>query len=122
VFTDAAPLTPPVEPGTYTATLIAIDFRTVDFGEGPQDRAEWSWQVHDEVDHEGNPLVVRSLSGLAYGNEKANLTLWAQALGWKESSHPSPNDLIGRDAMLNLGLNDKGYLKVASVSPVPKKK
>ena len=121
MFTDAI-TTPPVDPGTYTATLIDIAIRTIDFGEGPQDRAEWTWQVHDEVDHEGRPLQVRSLSGLQYGNEKANLTIWAAALGYTEKTHPAQDDLIGKDALLNLQLNDKGYLTVKGVSPVPKSK
>lgn len=112
----------PIDSGSYEATLVDITIKTVDFGEGPQDRAEWSWQVHDEVDHEGQPLVVTSLSGLQYGNEKANLTKWANSLGWTEATHPAQNDLVGRDAMLNLEATEKGYMKVLGVTPVPKRK
>lgn len=119
-FETAQPDAPPIDPGNYRATLVAIDFETVDFGEGPETKARWSWQVHDEVDHEGRPLIVKGLTGLKYGNEKANLTIWSQALGWTEARHPTPADIIGRDAMVELRLNDRGYLAIKSVTSVPK--
>ena len=113
-----------LEPGTYEATLTALEDFHYDDGEGEKTLRRWTFGT-DEVDAAtGEAISIDGVSSLATG-PKSKAFAWLTALiGRTPTTGESftPSTLVGRPCMVTVILNDDGYSKVSAVVPPPKRK
>lgn len=113
-----------VEPGTYEATLIALEDFEYDDGEGKKTLRRWTFGMENETDPEGNPISIDGVSSLATG-PKSKAFSWLAALLERApvtGEKYTPAMLIGRGCMVTVELNAEGFSKVAAVVPQPKRR
>lgn len=110
---------PVVAPGTYRATLIAVrpkKLATRYSKPGTEDDfLEWSWDINGEE--------VRSLTTVASG-PKSKINEYLVALMGADKVQIGAGfdegDLVGKQAMLQIVLNEDGFSKVDRLMAVPK--
>lgn len=113
-----------VDPGTYEATLIALEDFEYDDGEGKKTLRRWSFGLEHEVDADGHPVTIDGVSSLATGPKSKAFT-WLAALLERPpvtGETFTPSMLIGRSCMITVELNAEGFSKVAAVVPQPKRR
>lgn len=112
-----------VEVGTHHAVLTELErFDIVATGEYDTPAGEvipklrWLWTTDDGTSIEGS-------TSLATG-PRSKMRAWCSAIG-VDLSKPATiklADLIGREALVNVALNESGYATIASVVAVPGKR
>lgn len=111
---------PSVEPGVYPAVMVDLDTFTVEGDDGPRQLLRWTFAL----DGEGQG-TVEGVSSMALG-PKSKPYRWLTALIGPEAmaSAPalSPRDLIGRECLVQVIVNDAGYPKVHELMARPKSK
>ena len=113
-----------VEPGTYLATLTDLTDFTYDDAEGSKTLRRWTFAADDWVDAAGNHITLDGVSSLATGPKSKAYGWTAALLGRTPVTGETlrKSDLVGRDAMVTVILNDDGFSKIATVVPAPKRK
>jgi hypothetical protein len=111
-----------VTPGTYQCTLIELErFEIISTGEFDTPAGEaipklrWLWATEDGTTIEGS-------TSLATG-PRSKMRAWMAAIGI-DLSMPSTiklSELVGREALVNVSLNESGYAAIASIVAVPAK-
>jgi hypothetical protein len=111
-----------VTPGTYQCTLIELErFEIISTGEFDTPAGEaipklrWLWATEDGTTIEGS-------TSLATG-PRSKMRAWMAAIG-VDLSKPGTvklSSLIGREALVNVSLNEQGYAAIASIVAVPAK-
>jgi hypothetical protein len=112
-----------VEIGTHHCVLVELErFTIVSTGEFDTPAGEeipklrWLWATDDGTTIEGS-------TSLATG-PRSKMRAWCAAIG-VDLSRPATiklADLVGREALVNVTLNDRGYSEIASVVAVPARK
>ena len=112
-----------IEPGTYLCVLVNLErFTIVSNGEyetpagEPIDKLRWVFEGDDGLTIEGS-------TSLATG-PRSKMRAWMHGIG-VDISKPAKlklTDLLGRTAMVTVGLTDNGYATITSVVPAPKPK
>ena len=118
-----------VQPGTYLCTLIGLERvtfteeqdRVDQFGNQHQagevvEKLRWTFATDDGAQLDGS-------TSLATG-PRSKMRAWMAGIG-VDISKPaklSLRDLVGRECMVNVALDDGGYAKIASVVAVPVKR
>ena len=112
-----------IEPGTYLCTLIELErFTIISTGEFDTPAGEeipklrWVWATEDGTSIEGS-------TSLATG-PRSKMRAWMAAIGI-DLAKPADiklRDLVGREAMVNVSLNENGYAGIASIVAVPAKR
>lgn len=112
-----------VEPGTYEATLIALEDFQYDDGEGNKTLRRWTFGLESEVDPEGKPITIDGVSSTATGPKSKAFGWLAALLGRPPVTGETftPSMLVGRGCMVTVELNAEGYSKVAAVVPQPRR-
>jgi len=111
-----------VTPGTYPCTLIELErFEIISTGEFDTPAGEaipklrWLWATEDGTTIEGS-------TSLATG-PRSKMRAWMAALD-VDLAKPATiklSSLIGREALVNVALNESGYAAIASIVAVPAK-
>lgn len=118
--------TPDFEPGSYELVLVNVEERSFPewaternkFGKPDNgDRVEWTWGAPDD-----ETLEISHLTSMATGPNSAMFPILVALLG-ADKVVPGLNfdtsDLIGKKAIVTIGLSDKNYSKIIGVGPVP---
>jgi hypothetical protein len=106
-----------VEPGTYPATLIGWEPFTAEFEGEQRELLRWTFSTDDD-------LVIEGVSSRNTG-PRSKLRQWCLGLGLDLRSGVkalTPDNLVGREGLITVVLNDDGYAKVDSIVPMPKGK
>ena len=107
-----------VPAGTYIATLVGIRPKRIfsTFHNEERDMFEWRWHVNGP---EG-PVEVTSLTSLASGPKSRMFEVLTALLGGvKPGMNFEESDLVGKQAMLALSVNDSGFNQVDRIVGVP---
>ena len=116
---------PDFEPGTYEMVLIAIAGKNVMSTMGrtagtEQPMLEWTWGDPDDDTLDITMLSSYIISPKSRLNECLVALLGPEAVSKiEESGNFEPTELIGKKALLTIGLSDKGYSKVMQVTALP---
>jgi len=112
-----------IEPGTYLCTLIELEkFYITASGEyeapaGEQvPRLHWVFATEDGATVEGT-------TSLATG-PRSKMRQWMSGIG-VDLSHPADiklRELVGREALVNVSINENGYAAISSVVAPPSKR
>ncbi len=112
-----------IEPGTYLCTLIELEkFTITSNGEYDTPAGEeipklrWLWATEDGSTIEGS-------TSLATG-PRSKMRAWMSAIGI-DLAKPADiklRDLVGREALVNVALNENGYTTISSVVAPPSKR
>lgn len=118
--------TPDFEPGSYALVLIDVQERSFPewateknkFGKPDNgDRVEWTWGAPDD-----DTLTISHLTSPATGPRSTMFPILVALLG-ADKVIPGlkfdTSSLIGKKAIVTIGLSDKNYSKVISVGPMP---
>lgn len=114
---------PVIEPGVYLADLIDVrEKRLVTAfsknGE-EQDFFEWFWMVHGP----DGDLQITSLTSLS-PHPMSNITKYMTALVGADKAKPGldmdTDELIGKTALVQIGLNDAGFARIEQIMAAPK--
>jgi len=116
------PVPPPFEEGeTYAATLTGL--RKVDFEDKethePRSLISWGFVIEtggETYDIEGTSSTATGPKSKAYGW----LVALVGAAAVKGGARFQPDALIGREAMVTIGMDKNDYPKVASVAAMPR--
>jgi len=118
-----------LEDGTYEVELLSIKEHSIDnpsFGDG--DVFKWSFAVVDEVDEEGDPIILDPVSNRKL-TPLTKFWAWAVALGGQpEIGKPFNTDqLIGAHAMAQVEAKVKpdgtrGFPKIVALVAMPKQR
>lgn len=106
------------EPGTYPATVKAVEPVTLDTREGSKDLIRWTLEG---VTVDGEVFEVDALSSRNTSN-RAKGVKWLRALGRAPSQgKPTrPEDLAGLPCLIVVGANDDGDMTLEDIIPAPK--
>jgi hypothetical protein len=109
-----------LDDGTYRATLTALEPFSADYEGETRDLLRWSFETM--VD--GDAVEVSGASSRATG-PNSQLFRWLSALvGSEATGQPKArfkrSELIGREAMIVVEHNARGWPKVANVVPAPR--
>lgn len=114
-----------VQPGTYLCLLTGLErFQIISNGEyetpagEPIDKLRWTFTTNDE-----DGLVIEGSTSMATG-PRSKMRAWMAGIG-VDISKPARlklDDLVGREAMVTVTLNENGYAGISSVVPAPKTK
>lgn len=116
-----------LEAGTYEMELGNVERKTFDqfvgdglYGPDNGQRFVWLW-----VDPEDDSTYVEQLTTTATGPKSRTNEVLVALLG-AENVGPGKKydeaDLIGKHALVSIGLNEKGYAKVEKVTALPVKR
>jgi hypothetical protein len=115
--TFALPVGGDVEPGTYPGTLIAWEPFEADYEGETRELLRWGFALDDD----------QAIDGVSTRNTgpRSKLRAWCAGLGLDLATYQgrlTADQLIGRQALITVVLNDAGYAKVDAVVPMPKGK
>lgn len=114
------------EPGTCIAALTGL----IDLGTEPASNPEFTarrrlmmrWELDQEM-KDGRRFIVNQWASVSF-HERSKLRgimeSW-RGRAYKPGEVMNPKAALGRSAMVNVVINDRGYADIASVSPLPKK-
>lgn len=112
---------PSVEAGVYPAVMVALDTFTVEAEDGERKLLRWTFAI----DGDGEQGTVEGVSSMALG-PKSKAYRWLTALIGPEAMAAAPaltpTDLVGRECLVQVVLNDAGYPKVGDLMARPKTK
>lgn len=111
-------------PGTYPATLTAVEEKTINFEGKDKEVYEWAFAV-EATDEDGNaaePIKVTGLSSQMSG-PKSKTVVFLTALLGPSAVQPGVTftmaDLVGKSCLIQTDLNASGYHKVIGALPQP---
>ena len=111
---------PSIDAGAYPAVLVGLDTFTVESDEGQRQLLRWTFAI----DGEGEG-TVEGVSSMAMG-PKSKAYGWLTTLIGPEAMAKAPaltpEDLIGRECLVQVVLNDAGYPKVGALMARPRGK
>ena len=110
-----------LEPGTYPASLAALSQKRINVR--GEDSDVFEWVFHIPVQDGGDPIPVNGLTSTMTG-PKSKTWAFLQALLGPQAVEPGkqfgPDDLVGKEALVNVELNANGYPKVTGIVAMPK--
>lgn len=113
-----------IEDGVFAATLIGLEPFTYEHAEGPRQLLRWTFSL-DDYETAETTVSVEGVSSMALG-VKSKAYGWLTSLLGPERMLERPelrkHDLLGRECLVEIAHDDKGYAKVRSVLARPKRK
>jgi hypothetical protein len=107
-----------IAPGTYPATLVGIEADTI-FVEGENRPVfKWRFALEDGTELEGLTSQITSLTSTTKSIQWLTALLGPEAV--KVNASFDVDDLVGREALINIQPNKNGYPKVQDVLAMPK--
>jgi len=106
-----------IEAGTYEMVLLALTAK--DITVNGEDRAvfEWKFGLVDDDEIEVNGLTSQNTT------PRSKLVTWVAALlgpeATKVGAEYDEKDLIGKRALVTIGINEAGWPRISDVGPLP---
>ncbi len=121
---------PQVDEGTYPGKLIGMRKFSYDTPEGEsRTLIEWKFHAKDAdgnplTDNEGQPLELSGVTSMATGPMSKwfewTVALLGAAAVNQPGAHFKASDMVGKQALLTIGPDKKGYPKVQKLTALPR--